>query len=134
MRIHHFAFEVSDLEASIQFYEQLLGFKLQLRARDAENHEEFAMLDLDGGRLELVQALSETNAPRPFQPVVVRDHYCPHLALQVDDMDRALAALKARGIPVAHGPLEAPGAARWAYFCDPDRNVVEFFQDLSKPG
>ncbi len=130
MHIHHFAFEVSNLEASIQFYEQALGFKLQFQARDEENHEKFAMLDLDGGRLELVQGLSDTNAPRPFQPVVVRDHYCPHLALQVDDMDRALAALQAHGISATHGPLEIPGAARWAYFYDPDRNVVEFFQDL----
>ncbi len=26
---------------------------------------------------------------------------------------------------------EIAGAAKWMYICDPDRNVVEFFQDLS---
>jgi catechol 2,3-dioxygenase-like lactoylglutathione lyase family enzyme len=132
MKIDHFAYEVSDLEASMRFYTQKLGFKVQTdKIIDEKEHEAFAILELEGGRLDLLQALSETNVPKPFQPVTVRPHACPHLALQVDDFDRSLSMLAAEGIPILHGPLEIPGVAKWMYFCDPDRNVIEFCQDLT---
>ena len=33
-------------------------------------------------------------------------------------------------IPIAKGPLEAPGLAKWIYICDPDNNIIEFVQWL----
>jgi len=130
MKIDHFAYEVSDLDASIRFYTQKLGFKVQLeKTVDEKEHEAFAVLEMEGGRLELLQALSETNGPKPFDPLTVRPHACPHLAFQVDDFDGTLSMLAAEGIPILHGPLENPGAAvKWLYVSDPDRNVIEFCQ------
>jgi lactoylglutathione lyase len=132
MKIDHFAYEVSDLEASIRFYVEKLGFKIQFdKMVDGKEHEAFAILEMDGGKLELIQALSETNGSKPFEPLTVRPHACPHLALQVEDFDRTLAMLAAQGIPILHGPLEVPGVVKWLYVCDPDRNVIEFCQDLA---
>ncbi len=131
MKIDHFAFEVSDLEASIHFYTQKLGFRVQLgKTVDEKEHEAFAILELEGGRLELLQALSEENQPMPFTPLIQRPHSCPHLALQVENFDRAIARLAEAGIPILNGPLEMPGAVKWLYFCDPDRNMIEFVQNL----
>jgi len=133
MKIDHFAYEVSDLEASMRFYTEKFGFTVQIdKIVDEKEHEAFAILEMDGGKLELIQALSETNEAKSFQPVNVRPHACPHLALQVEDFDRTLATLAAQGIPILHGPLEAPGVAKWLYICDPDDNVIEFCQDLVK--
>jgi lactoylglutathione lyase len=132
MKIDHFAFEVSDLQASIHFYVEKLGFAIQFdKIVDDKEHEAFAILEMEGGKLELIQALSETNEPQPFAPLTVRPHACPHLALQVDDFDQTLARLAAQGIPILHGPLEVPNVAKWLYVCDPDRNVIEFCQDLA---
>jgi catechol 2,3-dioxygenase-like lactoylglutathione lyase family enzyme len=132
MKIHHFAYEVSDMDASMRFYTQKLGFKIQMdKVVDEHQHEAFAILESDGGRLELVQALSDANEPQPFQPVSIRPHACPHLALQVEDFDRALATLAAEGLPLLHGPFEVPNVVKWLYFCDPDGNVIEFIQDLA---
>jgi lactoylglutathione lyase len=131
MKIDHFAFEVSDLEASIRFYVEKLRFKVQFdKMTDEKQHEAFAVLELDGGKLELIQALSETNLAKSFEPLTLRPHACPHLALQVEDFDRTLAHLAAQGISILEGPFEAPGVAKWLYVCDPDRNVIEFCQDL----
>ncbi len=128
MKIDHFAYEVSDLDASIRFYTQKLGFKVLFeKMTDEKEHEAFAILGMDGGHLELLQALSEKNEPKPFKPVTVRPHACPHLAFQVADLDDTLTMLASEGIPILHGPLEAPGA-RWMYACDPDNNVIEFCQ------
>jgi lactoylglutathione lyase len=132
MKIDHFAYEVSDLGASIRFYVEKLGFTIQIdKVVDGKEHEAFAILEMDGGKLELIQALSDTNGPKPFEPLTVRPHACPHLALQVEDFERTLVMLSAQGIPILHGPLEVPGVVKWLYVCDPDRNVIEFCQDLS---
>jgi catechol 2,3-dioxygenase-like lactoylglutathione lyase family enzyme len=127
VKIHHFAYEVSDLDGSIRFYTEKLGFRLQLdRIVDGNEHEAFAILEMDGGKLELIQALTENNEPQPFEPFSIRPHCCPHLAIQVEDLDRVVEQLKVKGIPIVHGPLEAPGVAKWLYASDPDGNVIEF--------
>ena len=134
MKIDHFAYEVSDLEASIHFYTDKLGFKVQFaKMIDEKQHEAFAILEMDGGKLELIQALSETNGPKPFEPLSVRPHACPHLAFQVENFDQTLSMLAAEGIPFLHGPLEVSGVVRWMYVCDPDGNAIEFCQYLAMP-
>ena len=132
MKIDHFAYEVSDLEASIRFYTEKFGFMIQIdKIVDEKEHEAFAILEMDGGKLELIQALSATNEPKPFESISVRPHACPHLALQVADFECTLSMLSREGIPILHGPLEIPGVVKWMYVCDPDRNVIEFCQDLA---
>ena len=49
------------------------------------------------------------------------------LALEVEDMDRALDALKAKGIDAAWGPMKRPDYAR-AEIRDPDGNPIELRQ------
>jgi catechol 2,3-dioxygenase-like lactoylglutathione lyase family enzyme len=131
MKIDHFAYEVSDLDAAIRFYTGKLGFKVVLgKTVDEKEHEAFAILELAGGKVELLQALSADNTPQPFEPIPLRPHACPHLALGVDDFDATLAMLAREGISILHGPLEIAGVAKWMYVCDPDGNVIEFCQDL----
>ena len=49
------------------------------------------------------------------------------MALEVDDMDEALAYLKARGIEPSWGPVRRPTYAR-AEIRDPDGNGIELRQ------
>ena len=138
MKIDHYALEVSDLEAAIRFYVDNFGFKAHIKLVDENEHESLAVLEMDGGKLELIQALAENNQPQPFTPPTLspgrpsgaRPHFCPHLALQTDSLDQILALIKERGLALVHGPLEIPGTAKWLYITDPDQNVIEFFQDL----
>jgi catechol 2,3-dioxygenase-like lactoylglutathione lyase family enzyme len=46
------------------------------------------------------------------------------LALEVEDMDAALSALKAEGVEAAWGPMKRPDYAR-AEIRDPDGNPIE---------
>jgi catechol 2,3-dioxygenase-like lactoylglutathione lyase family enzyme len=130
LKIDHFAFEISDLRASIDFYTNQLGFQLQYMFTDENEHETLAILALDGGKLELIQVLSNANEPKLFEPQFVRPHFCPHLALESDDFEKTLAHIHANGLEIIHGPLEIPGLAKWLYICDPDNNVIEFFQEF----
>ena len=132
MRIDHFAFEVSDLQASIHFYVEHLGFKVQITFDDPNEHETLVVLEQEGGKLELIQVLDENNQPKAFTPIELRPHFCPHLALQVDDFDQTLEYMRSHGLRIVRGPLEIPGLVKWLYICDPDGNAIEIFQEFAQ--
>ncbi len=128
MKTDHFALLVSNLDAAIQFYTERLGLKLLSSEVNEADHEAFAFLELEGGNLELLQGLDEKGWPAPFVKPVIQPPYCPHLALQTEDMDQIVQLFRAKGIPIVKGPLELPGRVKWIYLSDPDNNVIEFIQ------
>ena len=128
MRYDHVAFEVADLDAAIRFYVDRLGFEETWRHRNEQEAEECAFLSAGDVRLELLAVLGESQGERP-PPA---PPYCPHLAIAVDDLIHAAAALKEQGIAILRGPLEVTNKVRWLYFADPDGNVVEYVEWLSR--
>lgn len=127
MKNDHVAFEVSNLEESIKFYQESLGLKLQFQNVDYENKEAFAFLELDGGNLELLQMLDNSSYEKPK----IKPPFCPHIALTVSDMNRTLLLIKEKNIPIIKGPLEIKGKVKWLYIHDPDNNIIEFVQWFS---
>jgi lactoylglutathione lyase len=122
----HVAFAVSNMDESIQFYTQALGLRLLSRNVNAEEREDYAFLELEGGNLELIQRLDG----EPFEKLEIKPPYCPHLALATDDMAATLRVIQEKHIPVVKGPLEIEGAEKWIYISDPDNNVIEYIQWL----
>lgn len=127
-RADHFAFAVSDLDRAITFYRDGLGLPLMFRRLDEEHHEAFAFLELEGGNLELLQALDEENRPLPHSAPPLKKPFCPHLALATEDLDGLCERLREKGIGILKGPMEIAGSVRWLYLADPDNNVIEFVQ------
>jgi lactoylglutathione lyase len=127
-RYDHMAFQVSSMHAAIRFYTETLGFALASRAVSEEEGEEYAFLTLGDVRLELLQDLRETAYHRPQ----IKPPYCPHLAIETDDMAQAMARLRDMDVPIIRGPLEIPSKETWVYFADPDHNVLEYIQWFEK--
>lgn len=123
----HTAFQVSDLNASIAFYTKSLGLRLLFSDEDPAEQEAFAFLELEGGNLELVQKLDV-----PFVKPTLAPPYCPHLALNTDDINRVLQMIEQHSIKVVKGPLEIPGEEKWIYIADPDNNVIEYIEWVGK--
>jgi catechol 2,3-dioxygenase-like lactoylglutathione lyase family enzyme len=124
----HVAFQVSDLDRSLEFYADKLGFTLVSRAVNPREQEAYAFLALGDLRLELIQLRHPTPLTRPDpQPP-----YCPHLAIATSDMAQTLARLYAAGVTILRGPLEIEGEESWVYFCDPDNNILEYIQWFRK--
>lgn len=120
----HTGFQVSNMDASIEFYVNKLGFTLVSNAVNPQEQEAYAFLTLGDLRLELIQDMKTTSFARP----VVRPPYCPHLAIETADMPQAIAHLKEAGVAIVRGPLEVEGQETWVYFCDPDDNILEYIQ------
>ena len=53
----HCGFQVKNLDTAIKFYTEKLSFKLDYRAINEEEQEEYAFLSLGKARLELIQDL-----------------------------------------------------------------------------
>jgi lactoylglutathione lyase len=124
----HVALQVSNMDESLQFYTETVGLRLVFRNVNVEEQEDYAFLELDGGNLELIQRLGD----EAFEKPQIKPPFCPHLALTTDDMTRTLRTIEEKHIPIVKGPLEIAGAERWVYISDPDNNVIEYIQWLSK--
>ncbi len=119
----HTAFRVSDLDAAVRFYTERLGLRLVFRKSNPEVGEAIALLELEGGNLELIQTLD-----RPFKTIKLEPPYCPHLAIGTEDMAKTMEMVRAKSIQIVSGPLEIPGEEKWVYLADPDGNVIEFIE------
>jgi catechol 2,3-dioxygenase-like lactoylglutathione lyase family enzyme len=111
--MHHVALEVDDLDVAQRFYVDVLGLSVLGRP-------DFGFRGLwlglpDGRAVHLLEG------HRPAHP----GH---HFALQVEDVEAAVAALRRSGVE-APDPFEtAPGSGRQAFVRDPSGNVVELNQ------
>ncbi len=103
---------VSDLDRSIRFYQQTLGFEMTSR-------DEVARFNVDGALFELVP----TNALEKLS-----GQGNARLALRVDDIDSAVSLLRERGVP-ATSP-ENKGTGVISYLRDPDGNEICLWQYL----
>ncbi|OPZ69764.1 MAG: Virulence protein [bacterium ADurb.Bin478] len=130
--IDHIALRVSNLDQAIAFYTDVLKFDFNFRTLDEEHHEAFAYLQMEGGKLELLQKLDANNRPMTYERPPVAPPFCPHLALGCADLDELVVDLKKRAVPLIEGPLIIPGEVKWLYLADPDHNIIEFVQWLKK--
>ena len=130
-RIDHIELLTAQPERAIDFYTGVLGFKVRARDRVANTPLgplELAYLDLGGTTVELMSYPDAKLARNSAQESLGYRM----MALEVEDMDRALALLKTRGVEPSWGPIRRPSYAR-AEIRDPDGNAIELRQWLHSP-
>ena len=123
-RIDHIEIVTDRLDATIEFYTQVLGFTERERDRIARPGSDQALnlvyLDLGGTTVELIKFEGIPVAPEP-----AKEHLGYRLmALEVEDMNDALAFLKTNGVDPAWGPMVRDTYAR-AEICDPNGYRIE---------
>jgi lactoylglutathione lyase len=110
--------EIRDLERSIKFYTENLDMKLVRRSKIPETNGEIAELrSPDGHQLLELNWYAGHNRYRSGDEL-------DHLAFDVEDVDKALAQLKAQGVEVAMEPFDE-GEGRLAFVKDPDGIWIE---------
>jgi len=141
--IHHTAISTGDLQRSLAFYCDLLGFEKVFEggwpagvevADDitglSGSSAQLVMLRVGNAYIELFQYTSPAPSPGdPNRPVC--DHGITHICLDVTDVDAEYERLLAAGMRF-HCPPQDLGGSRVTYGRDPDGNVVEL-QEIRDP-
>lgn len=140
--IHHTALSVPDLERSLAFYRDLLGFEpvMDFSWRDHPDLDRTHRLEGTAARVVLLRAgnamleIFEYAAPAPRPADASRrlvDHGLTHLCLDVDDLEAEYARLRAAGVEFHCAPVDY-GTVLCTYARDPDGNVIEL-QEVKSP-
>lgn len=125
-RIDHIELLTAQPERAIAFYTGVLGFNVRARDRVPSTPLgplDLAYLDLGGTTVELMTYPEAKPAAREAGE---RLGY-RMMALEVEDMDAALALLKTRGVEPSWGPVKRASYAR-AEIRDADGNAIELRQ------
>ena len=117
-RIDHFVITVADLEATLSFYESVLGFR---RVTEPGRPTALAFGS---------QKINVHEAAHPFEPKALRPtpgaaDFCLVAAAPLADI---VDHLRAHGVAIELGPVERTGARgpmTSVYFRDPDGNLIE---------
>jgi glyoxylase I family protein len=138
-RYTHVGICVSDLDRSLNFYREALGFEelgrndMQGKPLDQLNQLQgvkvrTAFLGRDGSRLELIEFQSPgwvgPRGPRPMNQLGLT-----HLAFRVADLDTVCAKIEAAGgALIRETRMEHPGPTRVIMTTDPDGLRVELVE------
>ena len=126
-RIDHIELLTAAPERAVAFYTGALGFRERERMRIAQTPSgplDLVYLELGGTTVE-VMCYPEARSIPARSAEQRLGWQC--LALEVENMDAALAGLKAKGVEAAWGPVKRPEYAR-AEIRDPDGNPIELRQ------
>jgi methylmalonyl-CoA epimerase len=97
-RIHHIGIAVKDLDEGLSKYERQLGFEMEGRETVESESVEVAVFNVGESRIELLQSTDPDSVISKF--IANRGEGIHHVAVEVDEIERELAELKAKGAPV----------------------------------
>lgn len=120
--LFHATLPAWNLERAERFWRDLLG--IERHSLPSYNPGAVVFLDLGNTMLHLVRYGDEV--PRP-------DPRSTHVAIEVDDLDGALAAVRSRDLEVTTDVLTRSDGSRCFYFVDTEGNRVELIHHPSPP-
>ena len=118
----HFGLYVKDPEVSKQFYMDVLGFKL-IYETDPDMETKLIFLQSNDCIIELIGNKGGDRI----------DGYFDHLCLKVDDIEKAVEDLKAKGVEIEgeiHTSRRVLGGTKNVFFRGPDGEHLEIHQFL----
>jgi methylmalonyl-CoA/ethylmalonyl-CoA epimerase len=119
LSFHHIAISVANLDESIAWYKEMLGFEEVTRMNQGATIKEMKIGHIRRGNCYI--ELFEVPGAKPLP------EYLKHFGLQVDSVQEALKELKAKGVEVAMEPIDTPGVA-FTFIRDNSGNAFELIE------
>lgn len=112
--IDHIGIAVSNIQESLSFWQAALGIEPQGIEEIADRKLRTAFLPVGDTNIELLEATGAESTIAKF--IEKRGEGLHHIAIRVDDIDAALAELKAKGVQlIDETPRNGAGGARIAF-------------------
>jgi lactoylglutathione lyase len=119
----HVAIKVKDLDASLDFYRERLGFPEMLRLKNDDGSTWLVYLRItDDHYLEIFPGAEGDRAPGWNANGV------NHMCFTIDDLDATTARINAAGIKLTAEIKEGLDGNRQAWIEDPDGNRIELME------
>jgi catechol 2,3-dioxygenase-like lactoylglutathione lyase family enzyme len=123
--LDHIAITVMDVEATVEWYQRVLGAEPMYLDLWREGKIPVVLLQVGASRLSVHPAAAPA-APHANAPTVGSNDICFRFAGPVSEV---LGLLETNGIDVVDGPVPRPASngelAQSVYFRDPDQNLIE---------
>jgi catechol 2,3-dioxygenase-like lactoylglutathione lyase family enzyme len=144
--VHHVGITVRNLDASIDFYHDLIGLPFIVPPTPWFEGDQLArglgveppvalrvaLFEVGDGATWFEILEYRSPASRTEHALAQNDIGAAHIALHVDDIDATYADLRAKGVPFVSEPNvvdDGPLAGwRWVYLRDPDGHMLELVQ------
>ena len=143
MKIRHVGITVVNIERSLKFYRDLLGFQITKDMEESGDYiDNFSgiinvkvrtvkMEGSDGSLIELLQYHSHPSKDSISQARLITAIGCSHFALTVENLDDLYEKLSKEGIRFKSEPQFSPdGYAKIAFCKDPDGVLLELVEVL----
>ena len=138
--IRHIGIVVNDLEASLRFYRDLLGFQIVKQMEESGDYID-NMSAIDGVRVttlkialpngQMVELLKYHSHPKKEKEREICDIGIAHIALTVDDLDNEYERLKGGGVLFNAPPQLSPDGYAKVTFCRaPEGTFIELVEVL----
>jgi catechol 2,3-dioxygenase-like lactoylglutathione lyase family enzyme len=140
-RIHHVAILVSDLDRSLRFYSDVLGFDVVDKVDLVAGPEVSKGVGLDDTQLSLVHLKVGDGQTRiellhylypKSRPIAddsqTNDIGVGHAAFEVAEIDSYYNTLKDKGVQFISKVQESSTGEKFCYFYDPDGAILEIIQ------
>ena len=113
-KLDHIAVAVRDIQDSVERFEKQLGLSCERVEEVPTEKAKVAFFDLGGAHLELVASTAEGSAID--RSIEKRGEGLHHICLEVQDIERTLAAIKAAGLRLINEtPVPGAGGSKVAF-------------------
>lgn len=114
LKVDHIGIAVKNLEESIKFYTNVLGLEATGTEVITDQKVKVAFLPCGGSELELLESTAPEGSIAKF--IEKNGEGIQHIALQVDNIEEALSALKEKGVRlIDEKPRYGAGGAKIAF-------------------
>jgi len=130
--IDHIGIMTNDLEKSVKFYTDVLGFSIATKMEMAEAGLSVVFVENAGCKIELMEYRGK-NAPKRSKGVeiAIGGNLLPindHISFSVDNIENTVTEFKEKGVIFNLEPMELEGGLKLASFKDPDGVLIELIE------
>jgi len=129
--IEHIGIMTNDLQKSVEFYTDVLGFSISAKIEMEEVGLSAIFIEKNGSKIELMGYRGAIPKRSEGVEIIMGGSSIPlndHITFTVDDLGATVSELKGKGIEFGLEPMQVEGGIKIAFFKDPNGVLIELME------